>query len=341
MLDKKNINNSFQKVKNNFDVSMYNIFKQFPDTVQDSVDYFARDIERAATLYVVGLEHKKLKTENFTWHYLENKKNNTNQKKETILFLHGFSDNKYSIAIAARELVKKYNIISIDLPGFGDTDKPWEEKYTLQNYHDWVIEFIIAKGITNFHLMGNSMGGAIAASLAADHPDLFKSITLIGSAGIMGDELVGIYKMIKEGENIFAIENMDDFNKLMQTVFTKPPYIPFILKNYKLRKFLANRKWYEKVLDDLTGGLLNESVTVHNFDRATFLNEKVKNIKKPILLIWGSDDKLNPPALGELYNNLIKDSKLVIIQNTGHIPQIESPVCFVKEFNNFISSLAS
>ncbi len=341
MLGVNFIKKSYQKVNDNIDVSLHNIFSQFPDYVQDSVDFFVRDLERSVILHAVGLEHKKVNINELTWHYLESKKNYSNQKKETILFIHGFSDNKFSFALVARELVSRYHIISIDLPGFGDSDKPLKEKYTIQNYQDWVLEFINTKGIVNFHIMGSSMGGAICAGLAADHPKLFKTITLVGAAGVMGDELQGIYKAIKEGENVFAINDMDEFNRLMKTVFVKPPHIPFIIKHYRLRKILANREWYEKVLHDLTGDLLAKPNGLHNFNRDSFLNEKVKNIKNPVLLLWGNEDKLVPIALGELYNKLINNSKLVVMQNVGHLPQIESPVHFARDFNDFISKLAS
>ena len=64
--------------------------------------------------------------------------------------------------------------------------------------------------------------------------------------------------------------------------------------------------------------------------------EKIKKIKKPVLLIWGDDDKLSPPALGEIFNKLIKDSKFVLMKNTGHLPQVESPAYLAREFEKFV-----
>ncbi len=330
----------FIKGKEDLDTALHNSFNQLPDNIQDSLDFFVRDIQRAATLLAARMKQKELYTGGMNWHYLESY-NNSNRDKDTILCLHGFSDNKFTFALAARELVKHYHIISVDLPGFGDADKPAKEKYSLKHYEDWVLEFIHAKGIDNCHIMGNSLGGAIAAGIAADHPELFKTITLIGSAGVMGDEPVGIYKMVQEGDNVFAIENMEDFNRLLHTVFKKPPPLPFLLKHYRLRKFLANREWYDKLLDDLMEGFLTERFDLNNFDRSALLNEKIKKIKKPVLLIWGDDDKLSPPALGEIFNKLIKDSKFVLMKNTGHLPQVESPVYFAREFEKFISEIPS
>ena len=134
---------------------------------------------------------------------------------------------------------------------------------------------------------------------------------------------------------------MEDFNKLMHTVFMRTPPIPFLLKHYRLRKFLANREWYDKVLDDLMEGLLSNPFDLESFDRSALLNEKIKNIKKPVLLLWGIDDKLCPPILGELFHELIKGSKLVIMEDTGHLPQVESPAYLAREFERFVAGIAS
>lgn len=330
------LDNLFPKINKILDVTLYNAFKQFPNTIQASADYLVGGVNRAAALLVLGLEQKELKTGSINWHYLESKRGDADIEKETLLCLHGFSDDKFSFALTAKELRKEYHIISIDLPGFGDTDKPQIEKYLLDHYQAWVLEFIEAKGVTNCHIMGNSLGGAIAAGIAADYSEVFKSITLIGAAGVIGSEPVGIYKMIQEGDNVFAINDMKDFNCLLQDVFEKPPYIPFLIKHYRLRKFLVNKDWYDKLLKDLLEGIL-----VKPLDRSGFLNEKIKKIKQPVLLVWGEEDKLSPPVLGKLFNELIKDSKFVLIPNTGHLPQLESPMILAKEFNHFVSERVS
>lgn len=326
----------FLKGKEDLDKTLHNSFNKLPDKLQDSLDFFVRDVQRTATLIAARMKQKELNTGDLNWQYLESY-NNDNRNKETLLCIHGFSDNKFTFALLARELIKNYHIISIDLPGFGDSDKPIKEKYSLQNYQDWVLEFIHTKKISNCHIMGNSLGGAIAAGIASDYPDLFKSITLIGAAGVMGQEPVGIYKMVKDGINVFAVKDMDDFNHLMHTVFMKAPPLPFLLKHYRLRKYIVNREWYDKVLNDLMEGLLTQSFDPNTFDRTALLNEKIKKINKPVLLLWGIDDKLSPPVLGKLFNELIKGSKLVVMKNTGHLPQVESPIYLAREFEKFIS----
>lgn len=324
------------KGKENLDTALHNNFNKLPNSIQDKIDFFVRDFQRGAVLVAARMKQKELYVGELTWHYIESY-NNDNRKKETLLCIHGFSDNKFTFAFLARELIKNYHVISIDLPGFGDSDKPLNARYSLQKYQDWVLEFIQAKKITNCHIMGNSLGGAIAAGIAADHPEFFKSVTLIGAAGVMGEEPIGVYKMAQAGENVFAVKNMKDFNHLMHTVFKKTPHLPFLLKHYRLRKFLANREWYNKVLDELMEGLLTERFDLNTFDRSVLLNEKIKKINKPVLLIWGDDDKLSPPALGELFHELIKNSKFVEMKDTGHLPQVESPKYLAREFEKFVS----
>lgn len=132
------------KGKENLDTTLHNNFNKLPNSIQDKIDFFVRDFQRGAVLVAARMKQKELYVGELTWHYIESY-NNDNRKKETLLCIHGFSDNKFTFAFLARELIKNYHVISIDLPGFGDSDKPLNARYSLQKYQDWVLEFIQAK----------------------------------------------------------------------------------------------------------------------------------------------------------------------------------------------------
>lgn len=322
----------FEQLFDQLDIQMHNVFNNLPEFFQDRLDFLVVNGVRALGRLATGLKEDVISVNGYDVHFLEG----GNPRKGTILFLHGFSDNKYSVSMSAGSLVSDYRIISIDLPGFGDSDKPYKEKYSIEHFSGWVWEFIKRKNLNNIHIMGNSLGGAIAADLASDHPEKFASCVLIDAAGVMGEKPVGVYKMIQEGKNVFAVSNMNEFNQFLHTVFEKMPPLPFLIKHYRYRKFMANRDWYNRLMDDLSNGILTSPVNLDDFDRSLLMNNKIKTIRVPSLILWGEKDQLFPPEIGRLYHELLPGSEFVIMHNTGHVPQIERPGEFASIVRNFM-----
>lgn len=92
-------------------------------------------------------------------------------KKETVMFLHGFSARKENFLICSKALIGNFNIIIPDLPGFGKSTVNYDLVYNLENYGRWLGDFIESNRFEKFHLVGSSMGGAIALLLSVKYPE--------------------------------------------------------------------------------------------------------------------------------------------------------------------------
>lgn len=109
--------------------------------------------------------------------------------QDPVLLLHGFGSNKENWIPLIPLLKSRYWIIAPDLPGFGETHFNYQADYSLSEQAERIAHFITHHIQSKVHLVGNSMGGAIAGLLAAKYPHLLHSLTLMNAAGVVGKDL--------------------------------------------------------------------------------------------------------------------------------------------------------
>jgi pimeloyl-ACP methyl ester carboxylesterase len=181
----------------------------------------------------------------------------------------------------------------------------------------YVEQFIEARGYQNIHLLGNSLGGHVGLVYILKHPEKIKSLILTGSSGLyenaMGDTYPkrGDYEYIK--------------NKTAQTFYD--PNVATKELVDEVFEITRNRLKVIKVL------ALAKSAIRNNL--GTELNE----IKQPTLLIWGKNDCVTPPLVGEAFNKLIPNSQLHFIDKCGHAPMMEVPEEFNTILEKFLNEL--
>ncbi len=230
-------------------------------------------------------------------------------KGDTILLLHGWGDSSKGTVDFAKKLDDRFEVICIDLPGFGGSQAP-ESSWGLDNYADFVCSFISKLNLNLSVVIGHSNGGAIAIrslsrGLKANH------LILVASAGIRG-EFKGRNKVLR----IIAKTGK---------ALAKP--LPGSIQK-KLR-----RKLYTSVGSDM---LVAEHLQ-ETFKRVIVddVSAEAQNIKIPTLIIYGDNDVSTPSRYGELFKNKISNSKLVIIPGGEHMLLTENTdqvATMVKEF---------
>ena len=183
----------------------------------------------------------------------------------------------------------------------------------------FVHRFIEAKGYTNIHLLGNSLGGHVALIHTLKHPEKIKSLILTGSSGLfengMGDTYPrrGDYEYIKKKTEVTFYDPKMATPELVDEVFE-------ITKNrLKVIKTIA----------------LAKSAIRNN------LGEELNQIKQPTLLVWGNNDTVTPPFVAQEFNKLIPNSELHFIDKCGHAPMMEVPEEFNVILANFLKKLSA
>lgn len=253
--------------------------------------------------------------------YLENSVNDST----AVVLLHGFGGdkdnwNRFSLSL------DKYHLIVPDLPGHGKSVATENLGYSLKHQAEMLNVFLAAKNIKMVHLVGNSMGGAIALRYAGQYPDKVKSLVLIDALGMIKtkSEIVQIFE--QTGKNpFFNICTRKAFRNFLNLSMQQPPYIPdFVLDVLVLEK--CRRAELEKII-------FNEMVK--DYDLAQIANK----ITIPTLIIWGKKDRIIHIDSAHLFHSTIKNSQLVIYDELGHVPLLEAPAKTARSVDKFLKNI--
>ena len=262
-----------------------------------------------------GLAKKEIQVDDHKIVYLEG------GKGQTILLLHGFAANKDNWIRFAKYLTNDYHVVIPDIPGFGESSQIQNENYAAENQLKRIDRFMEALKVEKFHLVGNSMGGMLAALYGAKYPQKVLTLALLAPGGVGSPNPSEVTILIKNGKNPLLTGNTEDYDKLLKLCFVKPPLIPSQFKKVLAAGAVAHRDFNKKIFDDTYGNLTKEELSA----RENFLKPYLPQIQAPVLVIWGDSDKiLDVGGVSVLEKNL-KNYQTLIMKDTGHVPMLEKP----------------
>jgi len=250
-------------------------------------------------------------------------------KGETILLVHGFSADKDNWNRLARLLTPHYRVVAIDVPGFGESSKLAGASYGVPSQVSRLDRVVAALGLDRFHLAGNSMGGAIAAEYAARFPDKVLSLALLDTAGVSGcPRRSELSQLLEKGDNPLLVSRPEDFDRVLDMVFVKRPWVPGSVKTYLARQAVANREFDDKIFHDL-----------HLEEYA--INDDLPRIRARTLILWGDTDRLTDASCTQVLEQGLPESVTVVMKDCGHIPMIERPKETANHYLKFLQGPAS
>lgn len=231
-----------------------------------------------------------------------------------LVLLHGFSGQVWNWRNWLPHLKADFEVIAMDLPGFGLTGPHPKGIYSTEMSIDFLDKFLTKIGVDTFHLAGNSMGGGIAWQYTLAHPDRVKKLILIDAGGYPK----------KSSKTIagFKVLQYPIFNPLI-TKITPRSIIEKSLQGTYVDQSFAAEKEVDLYMDMLrrTG---NRQVLI---DRMKTLGRNkshlIKNIKNPTLIMWGDQDIIIPVENAYKFEKDIVGSKVIIYENVGHLPMDE------------------
>lgn len=271
-----------------------------PTTLLASVQLVERQL--------AGLTLKHVQVGDLSIHYYEGGPTNG----ETLLMIHGFGANKDNWLRFAKHFTARYHVIALDLPGFGDSSKP-DASYDVGSQVERLAAFAKALGIAKVHLIGNSMGGHIAALYAARYPEQVLSAALLDNAGVQSPQKSEMFQRLERGEpNPLVVKTPEDFSRLLDFVFVAAPPLPEPLQQHFAQQAMANSALYEKIFS-------------HLVERYIPLEPELPKIQAPTLLLWGDQDRALHVSSIEVMRPLLKKPSVVIMKDCGHVPMIERP----------------
>lgn len=221
-----------------------------------------------------------------------------------IVFVHGFGADLNTWMFNQPALAERHRTIALDLSGHGGSTKVLDFVLDAAGFAADIDHVLAALGIDRVHLVGHSLGGAIAAAFATSHPERVASLTLIAPAGlgaeINGDFIDGFVKMERRRE--------------AQEVLRLLVYDPDMVSRQMVEDVLRYKR-----LDGVTAALaaiaaewFPNGVQDQRFDLAS--------LSMPVQIIWGSEDRIVPAAHAQALSGRIP---VHILGSTGHLPHME------------------
>ena len=232
---------------------------------------------------------------------------------EVLMLLHGLFGALSNFQDLIEHFKKKYTVVVPILPLL-TMDLL---STTVGGLEKFVNRFIDHRKYNNIHLLGNSLGGHVGLVHILRHPEKIKSLILTGSSGLFENGMGDTYP--KRGDKEY-IRN--------KTAFTF--YDPAMATDELVEEVFEITNNRMKVIKIIA---LAKSAIRNN------LGEELKAIKQPTCLIWGNNDNVTPPFVGEEFHKLIPNSELHFIDKCGHAPMMEVPDEFNQILSNFISKL--
>jgi 2-hydroxy-6-oxonona-2,4-dienedioate hydrolase len=239
-----------------------------------------------------------------------------------VVLLHGLGGNSANWAFNVAALAQKFRVVVPDQVGFGRSDKPLIN-YRVATYVDFLDKFLDELKIPRASLVGNSLGGWVAASYALKYPGKVERLVLVDAAGFAPPKefdmstLSGLNPSTREQTR--RLLGLVFFNKVL---------------------FASDAAVDAALTQRLTAG---DGYTIQSLVESIYRNEdaldgKLSAVKQPVLILWGRDDGLTPLAReGEHFKRELPSAQFVVFDNCGHVPMVERATEFNAAVVKFLS----
>jgi pimeloyl-ACP methyl ester carboxylesterase len=234
-----------------------------------------------------------------------------NQK--TLLLLHGLFGALSNFISIIYKFRGRMNVVVPILPIF---EMPLL-KLGVTGLVDHVQKFVEFKGYKELNVVGNSLGGHVAILFALSNDGILRSLTLTGSSGLFEEPLGNTFP--KRGDYEFV-------KKKTESTFYAPE--------------VATKDLVDEVYDIVNDR--NKAIRVIAVAKSALrhnIGDRLSQIKKPTLLVWGKNDTITPAFVGEHFKELLPDARLFIFENCGHAPMMEHPTLFNQILFDFLQEL--
>lgn len=283
-------------------------------TLPNLLVYWASESERKAA----GLQEKTLRVGDHEIVYLEG------GKGEVILAMHGFGANKDNWTRFAKFISPNYRVLALDLPGFGESTCLEDGSYSIEEQAKRLSRFADALGLQKFHIFGNSMGGHIAGRYTIMFLDRVLTLGLFNTAGAQSPVPSEMIKKISRDEpNPLVAGSVEEFDRLIQFVFSTPPDIPRLVKKPLVEEAKRHKTSNERIFKQI-------------HDEMSALESDLGKIKARTFVLWGDQDRVLDVSSVEVLKNGLPDATTVIMKACGHLPMIERPQEAVEHYLSFL-----
>ncbi len=238
-----------------------------------------------------------------------------------LVLVHGLNGDLTGWALVMPEFAEQYRTLALDMRGHGGTSKP-DHPYSIKGFAEDLLEFLRKKQIPKAHLLGLSMGGAIAQQFALDHPEMIRSLALVSTFSYIDDHARRAFEGLKQ--NLARGGYPAFFDGVLSLAFT-PKYIaanPGPIAELREKRIQLNSP----------AAIARATDACMAFD----LKDQISGIHLPTLVVSGREDVFTPVHLAEQIHRAIRGSEWKILEGVGHNLYIESAPDLVQAVLGFL-----
>jgi pimeloyl-ACP methyl ester carboxylesterase len=232
---------------------------------------------------------------------------------KAIIFCPGLYGSIHNIAAIGVELSKQYRFIVPYMPLY---DLPLSD-CRIPRLADYLEEFVIDLGIKEAVFIGSSMGGGTLLHYALKEHHVIRGLILCGSSGL---------STIPMQKGFFKRKDFSFIKKATEEIF----FDPAIPSDEMIKEVFDAIQNYEIVLRSIRFTKSTARDQLHN---------KLSEIAVPCLLVWGMQDVITPPDVGQLFNKLLPNAELHYIDRCGHVPTQEHPEEVLRLITSFLEKI--
>jgi pimeloyl-ACP methyl ester carboxylesterase len=244
--------------------------------------------------------------------------------EEPAVLVHGLGGQWQNWLENIPRLALDRRVVAMDLPGFGLTPEPQDnEGISIPRYGRFVNALCDKLGLGTVELVGNSMGGFVAAEVAIQFPERVGRLVLVSAAGISSAEaLQGPILTFGRVATAIATNSVARFRWLASRPVTRHISLALVARHPRLLKpDFAYEGFFKGAGKPGFDDALRASLEYDFRDR-------LPEVKVPTLIVWGEKDSIIPVRDADEFERLIEDSRKLVMKDTGHIPMAERPVTF-------------
>lgn len=272
---------------------------------------------------------RSLKVRDMNFHYLEWGDPNS----QTILLLHGNAQQAHSWDFISLPLSESFHVIALDQRGHGDSDWSVKQDYSTQEQVKDIDAITSTLNLTNFHLVGHSMGGRNSYAWASQNSSKLASLTIVDTGP--DTEQLGRRRMQQFKSLPDELDSFEEFANRIQAYTGRPIAQVLGSLKYNIRE-RTDGKWSWKY-DSVMRQPDYQSQTIPSSQ----LWEMITQIKCPTLIMRGANSDVFNEDTMQRMRNTINNCVITTVDNAGHLVQGDNPVGFLVEYRSFLSNLPS
>ena len=269
----------------------------------------------AGSLWITWMRHDTVNVDGYAIHTIDG------GHGEPLVVLHGIYSRKENWLKVGRKLDAYTRVIIPDLPGFGDNRRLPPGGYRLEKQAERIVAMIDTLGIKKFHLSGSSMGGAIAAIIAHDHPDRILSLTFAGSPfGVKISQPSEFDTYLSNGASNPLIATDTPSSKIRDAwLAPQTPYFHDILR----------RAW---PVDASAGAEVKQRIWNEVTANPPDLLALATKITAPTLIFWCDGDRVFHVSGAKPLAKALPKAQLHVMKDCGHSPVIDRSNWLAKHY---------